>query len=82
MKEVVWQLIEKHYNVDRGCPQVLIAKEILIGSNPIDQIGEQIADVVEKLVIASLDPKPDQEDEADGTDDDNIPWGYYSGGGD
>lgn len=85
MKELLWQLIEKHYNVDRQQPQILTSKKLLVGFNPIDQIGEQLADVVEKLVLANLDPKEEAKDDSDGTDDDDStdepdPWGYYNGG--
>ena len=92
MKEVVWQLIEKYYNVDRSCPQILTSKQILIGSNPIDSIGEHLANAVEKLVAANLEivsepveiKKGDETDEeADEADEEFYipdPYGYYHGG--
>lgn len=82
IKEIVWQLIEKHYSVDRKQPQVLIAKEILIGANPIDEIGEQLAAIVEKA-MTTPNPKPEDEEDEDCSDGSDMdPWGYYPGGGD
>jgi len=96
MKEVVWQLIEKYYNVDRACPQILTAKQILIGLNPIDNIGEHIANAVEKLIAANLElasasepmeSKPeDEEDTFEEEEEEDKetyipdPFGYYYGG--
>ena len=49
IKDVLWQLIEKYYNVDRRDPNVLTAKNPLSG-NSIDKIGNELSEAIESLV--------------------------------
>lgn len=70
VREIMWQLIEKHYSVDRKQPQILIAKELIIGSNPIDKIADDVYILIERLIEAAKAPPPQESD-------DNISWGYY-----
>lgn len=62
IKEAVWQLIEQHYNVDRGCPNILTAKNPY-GSNQIDQIGEEIAEMVNQILQSIVIPEELKEEE-------------------
>lgn len=62
VKQLVWELIEEEYNVDRREPHLLTAKKILSG-NQIDRIGEKIATVVEQIIIETAANYSKQSDE-------------------
>jgi hypothetical protein len=62
-KEAFWQLVEKHYNVDRKDPALLIAKNPLMG-NPIDKLGDDLLVIFNDLlnqVISEMQPPPPEQ---------------------
>jgi len=78
----LWKMIEQHYNVDRGNPQILTAKKILSG-NPIDQIGEELCYIIESLIkdtIVTTTKKIKSESESESKNDygdDLYPYLYW-----
>jgi hypothetical protein len=66
VNELLWRLIEQHYNVDRNCPQLLTARNLLFTKvNPVDQISEDMADFIERLFIQAATLKTEEEEKKD-----------------
>ncbi len=61
LKEALWQLIEKYYNVNRKDPHLLIAKNPL-RENSIDKIADEYSTMIEDLLrqITSATPEPEE----------------------
>lgn len=58
IRNLTWDLIEKYYNVDRSAPDILTSKHI--GQfNAIDKIGEELADIVEALLVSAIKESKD-----------------------
>jgi hypothetical protein len=71
-REVLWQLIEKHYNVNRKDPTLLIAKNPLMG-NPIDRLSDDLLVIFNDLlnqVISEMQPPSSSKPEEDGFQED------------
>ena len=78
IKEILWKLIEKHYNVDRRQPQVLTAKALALGPNPIDQIGDSLELIIDELLNQAIDDFVQaQEEKAREEEYDDDTFGYW-----
>jgi hypothetical protein len=63
IKAALWDLIEEHYNLDRKSPQILTAKKLLLGKNPIDDISDRFADLIEQIIESARDSRSAYESE-------------------
>lgn len=55
VKELLWDLIEKHYNVDRKYGHILIGK--YPASNGIDKVGQELGGIIEELLSIQVKPQ-------------------------
>jgi len=72
IKEVVWSLVQKYYNVDRRDPAVLIRKSL--NQNSIDRIGEDLGELVQEILIRSTQPAISKNDDEE--DSGKYDWEY------
>jgi hypothetical protein len=68
VRELVWQLVQKHYNVDIKQPYMLTSKSIVI-NNPINEIADSLANFIEQLLMEVANQKETKESLADLSDE-------------
>lgn len=73
-EQVLWQVIEKHYNIDRREPRILTYKHIMM-KDPIGDMAEQVTKITEELIKQAIDQVAQQTS----TPDPNDETDYYSG---
>lgn len=77
VKDLVWNLVEKYYNLDKNDPIILTARQI--GQfNQIDRLGSDIALIVEGLIAAALQYEKQKDGKAEDEKDkyaDHFGWG-------
>lgn len=78
VRELVWQLIQKYYNVDKKQPYLLTSKSIVI-NNPINDIADHLSVFIEQILmevakekeatdeekVVPFDLKPNDDDDHD-----------------
>lgn len=86
-EQVIWQVLQKHYNIDKREPRVLTYKHVVM-KDPVGEIATQVAAVAEELVRQAISqvargtdtdqatraPNEDTEGPLDTSDED-----YYNG---
>lgn len=62
-EQVIWQVLEKHYNVDRREPRILTYKHIMV-NNPVGDLADQITNITEELIKQAITQVASQIDES------------------
>jgi hypothetical protein len=72
---MLWQLVEKHYNVNRKDPTLLIAKNPLMG-NPIEKLGDDLLiifnDLLNQVIVEMQAQNQTTQDDDGGFQEDLI----------
>ena len=81
IEQVIWNTLQKHYNIDPREPRVLTYKHIQM-QDPIGDLAQQLTDITEELIKEAINqlstppeiPKEEEKEEDNYGEYGSYPW--------